>query len=213
MSARGSALATRQAPPDHRALVVVADRPDVPEWVVDWCRRARRAVRIQPAAGTPEARIRSIASLAGRTVLVLRDSRPYPPRAPRVVAAVRDLGTDGAVLGEAADAAEQLGAFLLVAHTVPLSFGERSVGLDDAVARGRRLLADAADLVTSAHPGRTVTTRLLRLHPHELVGEELDADLLVLSGPRQRIPARLGLVACSALQHAPCPVLLAPRPA
>jgi nucleotide-binding universal stress UspA family protein len=52
----------------------------------------------------------------------------------------------------------------------------------------------------------------LRVRPHELVGEGLDADLLVLGGPRHRIPARVGLVGCSAVQHAPCPVLLAARP-
>ena len=123
------------------------------------------------------------------------------------------MRTDGSVLAEAAAAAEQLDATLVLAHGVPLSFGERSVGLADAVARGRRVLAEAADRVMSTHPGRRVTTRLMRLRPYELVGEELDADLLVLGGSRRRIPARLGLVACSALQHAPCPVLLTPRPA
>jgi nucleotide-binding universal stress UspA family protein len=75
------------------------------------------------------------------------------------------------------------------------------------------VLAEAAARVMSTHPGRTMTTRLLRMRPYELVGEEVDADLLVLGGSRRRIPARLGLVACRALQHAPCPVLLTPRPA
>jgi nucleotide-binding universal stress UspA family protein len=217
MSARGTALATRQAPPDRSALVVVADGPDVPDWVVQWCHRSGRAVRLEPAADSPEDRIRDVAAMAGRSVLVRRagpaQPQAHPRRRPKVVAAVRDLDADRTVLDEAAEAAAQLGAGLLIAHTVPLSFGERSVGLDDALDRGRRLLAAAADRVTATHPGRTVTTRLLRLRPHELVGEELDADLLVLGGPRQRIPARVGLVACSALQHAPCPVLLTPRPA
>jgi nucleotide-binding universal stress UspA family protein len=163
-----------------------------------------------------EERIGAVAAMAGRSVLVQRTDPAGPARRngrPRVVAAVRDLGTDHAVLVEAAEAATELDASLVLAHGVPLSFGERSVGLADALDRGRRLLSEAADRVTSAYPGCTVTTRLLRQRPHELVGEELDADLLVLGGSRQRIPARLGLVASSALQHAPCPVLLAPRPA
>jgi nucleotide-binding universal stress UspA family protein len=230
MSARGTALATRHRPPDSDALVVVADRPDVPGWVVDWCRRAGRTVRLQPAAATAEDRINAVAAMAGRSVLVrprapdgpgvpdlpsvpVRRAGPAPGTRPRVVAAVRDLRSDGAVLAEAAEAADQLDAALVLAHGVPLSFGERSVGLADALDRGRAVLAEAADRVASTHPGRTVTTRLLRLRPYELVGEQLDADLLVIGGSRPRIPARLGLVACSALQHAPCPVLLTPRPA
>jgi nucleotide-binding universal stress UspA family protein len=212
MSARGTALAVRRVPPDLDALVVMADGPDAPEWVVDWCRRTGRAMRIQQA-GTPEERIRDATAMVGRSVLVQRAGPVRPRCRPKVVAAVRDLDLDRTVLAEAAAAAEQLEASLLVAHTVPLSFAERSVGLADALDRGRRLLATAADLVAMAYRGRPVTTRLLRLRPHELVGEELEADLLVLGGPRRRIPARLGLVACSALQHAPCPVLLAPRPA
>jgi nucleotide-binding universal stress UspA family protein len=58
-----------------------------------------------------------------------------------------------------------------------------------------------------------VKTWLARVRPHELVGEELDADLLVVGGPRADVPDRLGLVARSALHHAPCAVLLIPRPA
>jgi nucleotide-binding universal stress UspA family protein len=218
MSARGTALATRHAPPDRDVLVVVAEEPDLPGWVVDWCRRAGRPVQLQPAA-TAEDCVAVVAAMAGRSVLVQRTRsarRAGKARSrPRVVAAVRDVRVDESVVTEAAGAAEQLDAALVLAHCVPLSFGERSVGLADALERGRAVLAAAADRVTTAHPGRTVTviTRLLRLRPYELVGEELDADLLVLGGSRQRIPARLGLVACSALQHAPCPVLLTPRPA
>ncbi|OLT14344.1 hypothetical protein BJF78_02610 [Pseudonocardia sp. CNS-139] len=236
MGARGSALAngngfhgtgldgtlaTRPAaaPPDHDALVVVTEQPDVPGWVADWCEGTGRPVRLQPAPGAPEERIRTVAGLAGCSVLVLRTGPAAPAGPPgpshrgKVVAAVRDLAVDGHVLAEAAEAAGRLDASLVLAHGVPLSFGERSVGLPDAVERGHRVLAAAADRVTSAYPGCTVTTRLLRLRPHELVGEALDADLLVLGGSRRRLPARLGLVASSALQHAPCPVLFAPRPA
>ena len=228
MSARGTALAMPKASPVRDALVVVSEHPDIPAWVVDWCRRAGRAVQLQPAAGTPEACIGIVAGLAGRSVLVQRDAtggvadgaadEAAVPQAggrlrPRVVAAVQDLPVDAAVLTDAAEAAEQLDAALVLAHGVPLSFGERSVGLSDALERGGQLLAEAADLITSRYPGRTVTTRLVRMRPHELVGEELDADLLVVGGSHQRIPPRLGLVASSALQHAPCPVLLSPRPA
>ena len=53
---------------------------------------------------------------------------------------------------------------------------------------------------------------LVRSWPHEIVGELLDADLLVLGGPRTGSNGRIGLVATSALRHAPCAVLLAPRP-
>jgi nucleotide-binding universal stress UspA family protein len=44
-----------------------------------------------------------------------------------------------------------------------------------------------------------------------VVGERLDADLVVLGGPRPGTDGALGLVALSALHHAPCPVLLVPR--
>ena len=70
-------------------------------------------------------------------------------------------------------------------------------------------------------PSSSRATQLLRVRPHELVGEALDADLLVVGGPRtdtgrptagrRSSPAVSGLVAHSALHHAPCPVLLAPR--
>jgi nucleotide-binding universal stress UspA family protein len=53
----------------------------------------------------------------------------------------------------------------------------------------------------------------VRAWPHEIVGELLDADLLVLGGPRAGTAGRVGLVAGSAVRHAPCAVLLAPRPA
>ena len=53
---------------------------------------------------------------------------------------------------------------------------------------------------------------LIRAWPHEIVGELLDADLLVLGGPRSESNGQIGLVAASALRHAPCAVLLAPRP-
>jgi hypothetical protein len=213
MSQRTSAL----APPPAlyrpaEALVVMAHEPDVPAWVARACRRSGRQVRIEPAPGSAEDRLRTVAALAGRSVLVMGADDAGRPGTGRVVAAVRDLPSDASVLAEAAAAAVGLEAALVPVHGVPLSFGERSVGLTDALARGHEVLDEAVAQLTAAVPGLAVLPRLLRVHPHELVGEGLDADLLVLGGPRHRIPARVGLVGCSALQHAPCPVLLAARP-
>jgi nucleotide-binding universal stress UspA family protein len=213
MSQRTSALAPPTAP--HRpteALVVMTHEPDLPEWVARVCRRAGRQVRIEPAPGSPEDRLLTVAALAGRSVLVM--GPPGDDRTPkgRVVAAIHDLPTDAAVLTEAALAAAVLDAAVVPVLCVPLSFGERSVGLTDALARGHDVLDTAVAQLATDAPELTVVPRLLRMHPHELVGEGLDADLLVLGGPRHRIPARVGLVGGSAVQHAPCPVLLAPRP-
>jgi hypothetical protein len=214
MSQRTSALAPPTAPQrPAEALVVMAHEPDVPDWVARACRRSGRRVRIEPAPGNPEDRLLTIAALAGHSVLVMGPDDGDRSPTGRVVAAVRDLPSDAAVLAEAASAAVGLDAAVVPVHAVPLSFGERSVGLTDALARGHEVLDAAVAELIAAVPGLTVRPRLLRVHPHELVGEGLDADLLVLGGPRQRIPARVGLVGCSAVQHAPCPVLLAARPA
>jgi hypothetical protein len=216
MSQRSTALApfpTPRRPLDDNTMVVVAQGPDLPSWVVRTCEHSGRGVRIEPVPGPVEDRIGLVASLAGRSVLVAshHDVRPRTGTA-RVVAAVRDLPSDATVLAEAAAAAVALDAVIVALHGVPLSFGERSVGLTEALARGHRVLDAAAERLGADVPGVTVLPRLLRARPHELVGEELDADLLVLGGPRPRIPARVGLVGCSAVQHAPCPVLLAARP-
>jgi hypothetical protein len=226
MSQRSTALAPPPVPLQHghlptprrpqddaAALVIVARGPDVPGWVVEYCQRSGRHVRIEPAAGGAEERISVLAALAGHSVLVAGAHDAVRSGTRRVVAAIRELPADAGVLTEAAAAAVQLGAAVVPVHAVPLSFGERSVGLTDALARGHRVLDAAVDRLAADVPGLTVLPRLLRVRPHELVGEELDADLLVLGGPRPGIPARVGLVACSAVQHAPCPVLLAARSA
>jgi hypothetical protein len=213
MSQRTSALAPPIAPPRPvEDLVVMAHEPDVPAWVARAYRRSGRQVRIEPAPGNPEDRLLTVAALAGRSVLVVGPPGDVRAGTGRVVAAVRDLPSDAAVLTEAALAAAVLDAAVVPVHCVPLSFGERSVGLTDALARGHDVLEAAAAQLTADAPGLTVLPRLLRVRPHELVGEGLDADLLVLGGPRHRIPTRVGLVGCSAVQHAPCPVLLAARP-
>lgn len=127
----------------------------------------------------------------------------------RVVAAVRELPAELPVVDEAADVASELGAELVIAHAVPLSFGERSIGVDTAVDRGRATLDAARARVADHAPRLRVTTSLTRRWAHELLGEGLDADLLVVG--RRRSSAQLGLVSHSAVRHAPCPVLLVPR--
>jgi nucleotide-binding universal stress UspA family protein len=204
--------------------VVVSDSSGAPDWVVDWCRHSGRWLRRQhlpvaaegdlPPSAQPVGEIAEIAAAAARRGgAVLAVSGPAPVRSGprRVVAAVQALPDDAPVLVDAAAVALHMGAELVVTHGVPTSFAERSVGLDAAVDNARRLLEAAVGAAVDAVPGLTVEPRLLRVRPHEMVGEGLDADLLVLGGPRVPAPGGLGLVACSALHHAPCPVLLVPR--
>jgi len=185
---------------------LVVNASGVPPWVEGWCDRSGRTVAARPADAV------AIATGAGDSVLI---PRAEPPRAsrPRVVAALRSLPDDACVLVDALDAAAHLNGLLVVLHGVPLSFGERSIGRAEAVDRGHDLLHDARALVEGAHTGVAVEAALVRAWPHEIVGELLDADLLVLGGPRGGSCDRLGLVAGSAVRHAPCAVLLAPRPA
>jgi nucleotide-binding universal stress UspA family protein len=146
---------------------------------------------------------------SGDTVL-LPDARPAHGR-PRVVAALGALPADEPVIAEALATARRLAAELVLAHAVPLSFGERSVGLDQALVRGGELLAAAAARVAELGDAVALRTRLVRVRPHELVGERLDADVLLVGGPRAGAPARVGLIARSATRHAPCPVVVVPR--
>ena len=83
---------------------------------------------------------------------------------PRVVAALRELPEDQPVLAEAVNAARRLDGELVLLHAVPLSFAERSVGLDRAVERGERMLTDATAQATAA--GRSPEeARLVRTRP------------------------------------------------
>ncbi len=126
------------------------------------------------------------------------------PGGPRVLAAVRDLPHDEPVLRAALGLAELAGGVLVPVHAVPVSFGERSVGLEDAVRRGRDTLDDAVTAVATAVASRVpVEPRLLRMWPHEVAAAAPDADVLVIGSC---VP--LGPVARSAVWHAPCPVLL-----
>jgi nucleotide-binding universal stress UspA family protein len=228
MTAHLATLPIRHADPvGHGGMVVVCDGSGVPDWVEDWCRWSGRLLHRQhlpaaapgdfPASAQRVGMIAEAAAAAARrgvaVLAVLPVSETVSARSGprRVVAAVQCLPDDAPVLAAAAAAAVHMGAELVVAHGVPTSFGARSVGLDAALDRAHRLLDEAVADVLDAAPGLSVERWLLRVHPHEMVGEGLDADLLVLGGPRTSPPGPLGLVACSALHHAPCSVLLAPR--
>jgi nucleotide-binding universal stress UspA family protein len=87
--------------------------------------------------------------------------------------------------------------------------GALVVGDEDAT----RLLDAAVRATSSSVPGLRVRPWLARVRADELVGELLEADLLLLGGPRPDRWGEFGLVARSALFHAPCAVLLTPRPA
>jgi nucleotide-binding universal stress UspA family protein len=192
----------------------------VPDWLVRWAGRARRELLWHPDTGPGAA---AAAAALDARVLVLRPSAEpaapapagWPARRPRVVAALQDLPDDAPVVADAAACAAEAGGALTLVHAVPRSFAERSVGLAGAVAHGRRLLDEAARRVAAREPGVPVERALLRVRPYELVGEALDADLLVVGGPRagrpSPVPPGPGLVAHSALHHAPCPVLVVPR--
>ena len=128
--------------PDRRTatLVVVSHGhgqehtgPDfeIPEWAARWARssgwelrrlRRRRAGAAAAAAGP------------GARALLLRPGTPASARReqqrrPHVVAAVAALPDDGAVVADAVDCADAVGAALTFVHAVPCSFGERSVDL------------------------------------------------------------------------------------
>lgn len=209
----------RRAPARTAGPLVVAGGAAVPDWIVRLCAHSACELRRQALPGAATDRIHAIAVLAasaarnGGAVLAMPDSAATRSGPRRVVAAVRDLPDDAHAVADAAASAAEMEAGLVVAHGVPLSFAERSVGLDATLVRARHLLDTAVAQAARAAPGIAVEAWLARVRPHELVGEELDADLLVLGGPHADVPDQLGLVARSALQHAPCAVLLIPRPA
>jgi nucleotide-binding universal stress UspA family protein len=128
-----------------------------------------------------------------------------------VVAAIRDLHEDGWVLRLAEETALHLGAVLVIAHAVPRSFAERSVGLDAALERGQHLVDSAADLARAEAPGLPVNAQLFRMRPHELVSHRLDADLLVVGAPAARPLTTLDQVATAAVYHAQSSLLLVPK--
>jgi hypothetical protein len=94
---------------------------------------------------------------------------------------------------------------------VPLSVGERTIGLRSALEHGQRLLGTAADRLATEIPGLKVAPQLLRAHAHELVGDGLEPICASSADPAVPAPRRLDLVVRTALQHAACPILLVPR--
>ena len=189
----------------------------MPGWVRDWCRKSGRELFLHrlpasvPGHRPESARLLTeIVASAAEAVLVI------PPRADggaatNVTAALHDLPDGTAVLAAAVDAAHHLGRPLVLTHGLPISFAERSVGLRSALDHARRLLTTAEERVGDDAPDIRIVTRLVRAHPHELVGEYVDTGLLVVGGARCRMPDDLGLVARSALNHATCPLLVVPR--
>jgi nucleotide-binding universal stress UspA family protein len=126
------------------------------------------------------------ASAAGDSVLIPR-TNPPAARRPRIAVALRELPDDAFVLDDALDAATHL--------------------------HGRLTWAAWRAAVVRRTHRTAVDVRLIRAWPHEIVGELLDADLLVVGGLRTGSIGRVGLVAASAIGYAPCAVLLTPRPA
>jgi hypothetical protein len=213
----GTALAPRPPRLDRTdRLVVVSDNPDLPGWVHDWCRSAGRELCAHRRSATPGHRpapadlLTEIEALATEPVLVVPPG-PADVGLLEVTAAIHNLPDDAPVLSAAADTARHLGTPLMLIHGLPVSFAERSVGLRAALEHARRLLDTAAQRLVHDAPDVHAATRLVRAHPHELVGEDLDTGLLVIGGPRRHVPDDLGLVARSALHHAACPLLIVPR--
>lgn len=198
-------------------LVVVGDTSSLPDWVRDWCRRTARELHKHPTQvrtpghqPAPAHLVAAITAWAADPVLVIPlDAAGAEVR--HVTAALHDLPDDAPVLVAAADTARCVGGPLVLTHGLPISFAERSVGLRSALAEARSMLDEAAGRLAADSPDLTIETRLVRAHPHELVGADLDTGLLVIGGPRRRVPDDLGLVARTALDHATCPVLIVPR--
>jgi nucleotide-binding universal stress UspA family protein len=209
----GQALA---APTDRAQLVVFGDADPLPAWVERWDDRVggrRRVVVSRTRRGLPTTSgawddLHAVERAAGTMVLVL----PHTVIAPRrIVVAVQDLPADEPVLHAAADAARALGAPVLVVHAVPTSFGERSIGLSEAVGRGEELVALGAQIIRRRCRTALVHRVLVREWPHEAVTDSLEADVLILGGPHRITRTGLGLTARAAVAHAPGSVLLVPR--
>jgi nucleotide-binding universal stress UspA family protein len=213
-----AAVSTIEAAPEHRApghhVVVLAAAglaTTAPVWLREWCRRCGRELTVREVGSTgglgSSALLREAENLLGAIVFVNRPAtdRRQPTR---VTAALRERAGDEPVLIEAVDVAQQLRAELEIAHAVPLSYGERSVGLPAAIDQATDILKGAAQRVEREAPSVHVLTRLYRRYPHELAA--LDTDLLVLGWAHRDNPTRVGLVARSALSGGDCPLLLVP---
>jgi len=215
-----------QPPVTAHSRLIVMQAPDtgLPRWLVTWRSRAgfelvatptMPAEEAQPCPGVAAGWARVVndiaeATAAGTAVLVNRSSWSEPEE-PRVVAAVQQLPDDTDVLSDAAACAAVLHGSVLVLHGTPVSFAERSVGLDSALNRGLDTLDAGVRFLADHRFGVPASSRLLRVHPHELVNDRLEANLLVVGGSRVDGAPGLGRVARSAVRHAPCPVVITPR--
>jgi nucleotide-binding universal stress UspA family protein len=199
------------------AEVVVLTAAEPPAWLERWCRATGRHLRAAPvlsgglgAGRTHPAELAASNARLGSAVLLHR-TPPPSVGSQRVAIGVKNLPDDENAVIAAAQCASATQADLIILHAVPTSFAERSVGLDAALDRGHALLAHARRVARRAAPAVSVAIHLMRALPHEIVGENLHADLLVLGGHRPATEGTLGLVALSALHHAPCSVLLVTR--
>jgi nucleotide-binding universal stress UspA family protein len=129
----------------------------------------------------------------------------------RVVAAIGRLPDDEPVLRWAAEFAAGPGDELVLAHAVPLAFGERSCQLAEAERAGVALLRRAAEMIGSNRPGPPIRTELARVHPHDLLANPLGADLLVMGNHPATAGEPPGALVRAALHHAPCTVMVTPR--
>lgn len=198
----------------HARLVVLTQAAPPPHWAVSWCDRTGRALTIRNltihcAHGAPSGLPRAITDLAGQHVLLTRgaEARDAPSR---VVAAIGGLPRDAGVLAEAAACAAHLDVPLDLVHGVPLAFAERSVGLDQALEHGERLLDAAARQVAICAPELKVTTRLVRARAHELVTEVPENELLVLGMAHHPTRPEPHLAGMSAIHFSPGPILFVP---
>ncbi|GJF02420.1 universal stress protein [Pseudonocardia sp. D17] len=193
--------------PSHPVVVIAREPDTVPSWVRSWTRHLGTVLHTTAANGTAAAVSAAGRALEGLVLILRATSCAGGAETPQlVVAAVQDDAWDRPVVDTAASVADLCHARLRVLHAVPRAFGERSVGLAEAVDRGRQLVGAAV-----ARSGITATGQLVRAWPHEVLDETLEADLLVVGGPRPGSAAELGPTARAALFHAPCPVLVVPR--
>ena len=129
----------------------------------------------------------------------------------RVVAAIGRLPEDELVLRWAAEFAAGPGGELVLAHAVPLAFGERSCQLAEAEDAGLALLRHAAGTVGGKWRGLAIRTELARGHPHDLLANPLGADLLVMGDYPAAAGEPPGALVRTALHHAPCTVMVTAR--
>jgi nucleotide-binding universal stress UspA family protein len=129
----------------------------------------------------------------------------------RVVAAIGRLPDDEPVLRWAAEFAAGLGDELVLAHAVPLAFGERSCQLAEAQDAGLALLRRATKTIGEPWLGPPIRTELVRIRPHDLLANPLGADLLVMGSHPAAEEEPPGALVRTALHHAPCTVMVTPR--